>query len=113
MELESTLVMAHLQHPEPAVIEQGQEQLVRFAGTLHAVSPYVVASQRLTVALPSTALLEHTRAHPVAVSGSRVTYGWFDPRGPWDAAPLTLRFKNHSPFLHVLRLERDIVVSHW
>jgi hypothetical protein len=92
--------------------QEGQ-QILRFSGTIQAVSPYAVPQQALTVLLPSTDIHEHSKPQASGsanVSGMKVLYTGLKNTGAFGAEPLELRYRSEYPFIHFLSVDRVITV---
>ena len=65
------------------------------------------------VRLPTPSIESFTEAPPSAHTGMAVDYGPYEDVAPFTMRPVQLHFDNDSPFVEVLRLEREVEVSHW
>jgi hypothetical protein len=105
--------VAHVQIPDPPTMPQDGQQILRFSGTIQAVSPYDVPRQTLTVLLPSTDI--HELSEPQAsgsakVSGMKVLYTGLKNTGAFQVEPLELRYRSDYMFIHFLSVDRVITV---
>ncbi|GLE06469.1 hypothetical protein PINS_up015716, partial [Pythium insidiosum] len=91
------------------------EQLVVFEDTHVMPSPYLTRTQTTKVKLPSGRIESYSDVAPVTHKGSVVTYGPYENAEPFVAPRNALRvhFKNHSPFMTVTSLVKEIEVSMW
>lgn len=63
--------------------------------------------------LPSRRLESWTKHAPSTHTGSLLKYGPYKQAPGFAAAPLRLHYENNAPFAEVMKLEREIEVSHW
>jgi oligosaccharyltransferase complex subunit alpha (ribophorin I) len=106
-------VFRSLQLPYPKEAKQSDPQLMLVALNAHVYSPYKVLSDSLSVKLPDTRLISHSKIEPFSVSDNIVEYGPFNDVVPLSYQEVSIHFENHSPFLTVTSLLRWIEVSHW
>jgi oligosaccharyltransferase complex subunit alpha (ribophorin I) len=101
--------------PFPAEITQRDEQLVVFEGSHVLRSPYKTETQTTKVKLPSGRVESFSQVEPVARKAGVITYGPYADVAPLAAPDRSLRvhYKNHSPFLTVSKLTREVEVSMW
>ncbi|KAJ0402084.1 hypothetical protein ATCC90586_000269 [Pythium insidiosum] len=101
--------------PFPAEVTQTEEQLVVFEDTHVMPSPYLTRTQTTKVKLPSGRIESYSDVAPVAHKGATITYGPYENAEPFVAPSNALRvhFKNHSPFMTVTNLVKEIEVSMW
>lgn len=106
------LSTGHQLQPNPSRIAQYESQLVEYAGTIQALSPYTVSSQTVAVKLASEKIEAYSQPNGLSVSkkGSAVTYEGIKDTKPFQADDLHVHFKNNKPFLHILDLQREITV---
>ena len=94
---------------------QDGDQVVLFNTTLLAQSPYRISEQSLVFELPSSDLLEHSKPSTASsgaakLAGLKLRYTG-QKAGAGDALEqVQLRYKNSSPFLHIVEVDRDITV---
>ncbi|KAK8747795.1 hypothetical protein OTU49_016611 [Cherax quadricarinatus] len=111
--VEVEIIMTQLLEPYPATIQQGEKQLVRYAGNHYVLSPYTTTTQTTTVTLPSPNIESYSRLKPTTHTDTSITYGPYDGVAGFSEDPMNIHFENNSPFLAVTKLERVIEVSHW
>ncbi|VVC95910.1 dolichyl-diphosphooligosaccharide--protein glycosyltransferase subunit 1 [Leptidea sinapis] len=99
--------------PYPTAISQQEEQLVKYNGNLYFFSPYYVTSQKTNVILNTKNVESFTKVKPFSQVEGTLVYGAYSNIGPFTEKELSVHFKNNSPFLTVVRIERLIEVSHW
>lgn len=101
--------------PYPEEVTQKDEQLVVYEDSHVLLSPYVTETQTTKVKLPSGRIESFSTVEPVSRKGSAITYGPYTQTEPFagDVASLRVHFKNHSPFLTVTNLVRELEVSMW
>ncbi|GAB9474833.1 Dolichyl-diphosphooligosaccharide-protein glycosyltransferase subunit [Globisporangium polare] len=110
-----TSYFTHVLTPFPAEIAQKEEQLVVYEDSHVLISPYKTETQTTKVKLPSGRVESFSEIAPVARKGSAITYGPYANVEPFSGEGKSLRvhFKNHSPFLTVTNLVRELEVSMW
>lgn len=101
--------------PFPEEVAQRDEQLVVFEGGHLLLSPYRTETQTTKVKLPSGRVESFSEIEPVSRKGGAITYGPYADVAPMAAPDKSLRvhYKNHSPFLTVSKLTREVEVSMW
>lgn len=102
--------------PFPAEIKQTEDQLVVYEDAHVLVSPYETETQTTKLKLPSGKVESYSQVEPVTRKGSAITYGPYNKVQPLaaGAAPsMRIHFKNHSPFLTMTNLVREVEVSMW
>lgn len=105
--------LTHMLEPYPAVIQQGEKQLVRYLGNHYILTPYTTTTQTTTVTLPSPNVESYSRLKPSSHTDTSITYGPYDGVKPFSHDAMAIHYENNSPFLTVTSLERMIEVSHW
>ncbi|KAK7066455.1 proteasome regulatory particle base subunit [Halocaridina rubra] len=111
--VEVEMVFTHLLEPYPAMIQQGEKQLVRYKGNHYVLSPYTTTTQTTTVSLSSPNIETYSRLKPSAHTDTSVTYGPYEGVQGFSVDPMSIHYENNAPFLTVSRLERVVEVSHW
>uniref|UniRef100_K3W6J7 Dolichyl-diphosphooligosaccharide--protein glycosyltransferase subunit 1 n=1 Tax=Globisporangium ultimum (strain ATCC 200006 / CBS 805.95 / DAOM BR144) TaxID=431595 RepID=K3W6J7_GLOUD len=101
--------------PFPEEITQKEEQLVVYEDSHLLLSPYTTETQTTKVKLPSGRVESFSQIQPVTRKGAMISYGPYTNAEPFssDAKSLRVHFKNHSPFMTVTNLVREIEVSMW
>ncbi|TMW60421.1 hypothetical protein Poli38472_000463 [Pythium oligandrum] len=101
--------------PFPEEITQKEDQLVVFEDGHLFASPYLTETQTTKVKLPSGRIESYSNIQPVTQKGATITYGPYENVEPFVAPSNSLRvhYKNHSPFLTVTNLVKEIEVSMW
>lgn len=102
--------------PFPAEVTQKDDQLVVYEDSAVLLSPYTTETQTTKVKLPSGRVESFSDVAPASRKGSTISYGPYANVGPFatgDDKGLRVHFKNHSPFLTVTTLVRELEVSMW
>ncbi|EPQ62359.1 Bgt-312 [Blumeria graminis f. sp. tritici] len=107
-------------NPKPATIPQGGSQFLIYNFCAHALTAYPTLTQQTDIKFPNSNVAEYTTIlnekgesqFPV-IAGSRYTYGPFTKVPPGVFEPITVRYQSIKPLIHVLKLERDVEISHW
>lgn len=99
--------------PNPAKIAQEERQLMEYADTLRLLSPYPIERQSTTVLLPTATVLSFSPRDKGVHSDAKVAFEQLGAAKPWDSTPLKVHFHHDKPFKKVLRLVREVEVSHW
>lgn len=99
--------------PYPTDITQQEDQLVKYIGNLYFYSPYYITSQKTTVNLNTKGVESFTKVKPFSQQDGSISYGPYANTGPFTEKELSIHYKNNSPFLTVIKVERLIEVSHW
>jgi Ribophorin I len=104
------LATGHQLVADPPSITQDQEQLVAFESDVFVLSPYSVQAQ--TTNLRTGTLVSHTDVEGAtsAVTVGKLVYTATGRAQPFLRGPVRVHYKNNSPFLQILELERDITV---
>ncbi|XP_076039879.1 dolichyl-diphosphooligosaccharide--protein glycosyltransferase subunit 1 [Oratosquilla oratoria] len=97
----------------PAQIQQGEKQLVKYAGNHYILSPYPTTTQTTSITLASPNIENYSRLKPTTQTDTTITYGPYENVAPFSVDTMTIHYENNSPFLSVTFLERVIEVSHW
>ena len=97
----------------PAAIGQKEKHLVRLTGNLYAFLPYPVTTQSTRVNLASRNVESYTKAKPVDLSDSNISYSPYSNIAPLTAAEMVIHGENTAPMLVVTRLQRLIELSMW
>ncbi|XP_047488055.1 dolichyl-diphosphooligosaccharide--protein glycosyltransferase subunit 1-like [Penaeus chinensis] len=105
--------LTHMLEAYPAVIQQGEKQLVRYLGNHYILTPYTTTTQTTTVTLPSPNVESYSRLKPSSHTDTSITYGPYDGVKPFSHDAMVIHYENNSPFLTVTNLERVIELSHW
>lgn len=111
--IEVELSLTHFLEPYPAMIQQGEKQLVRYNGNHYILTPYATTSQTTTVTLSSPNIESYSRLKPTTHTDTSITYGPYEGVAGFSVDPMNIHYENNSPFLTVTKLERVIEVSHW
>lgn len=112
--LDVEYVVTGVLSPYPTSITQKEKQLIQFHGSHYVYSPYLVLKQTTVINLGTKNIESYTTTlNPYSQSDNIITYGPYQKIAPYSSDPLTVHYENNSPFLKVLRLERQIEVSHW
>lgn len=111
--IEVEFVITDVLSPYPTSITQKEKQLIRFNSNHYIYSPYVVNKQTTVINLGTKNVESFSKLNPFVHSDSTITYGPYHKIAPYSNAPLMVHYENNSPFLKVVRLERQIEVSHW
>lgn len=112
--VEVEVILTNLLVPYPRSINQGEKQLVEYAGNHYFFTPYSVTSQSTTVTLFSPNIISYSRLKPTSTPvDTSINYGPYENVAPFSQDPMKIHFENNSPFLTITRLERVIEVSHW
>ncbi|KAK9844794.1 hypothetical protein WJX74_006918 [Apatococcus lobatus] len=112
-ELDVYAVFTKLQHAFPAHIQQAEPQRVLYQDSAYVLSPYSIATQTTKFKLPTRRLESWTKHAPSTHTGSLLKYGPYKQTPGFAATPLRLHYENNAPFAEVMKLEREIEVSHW
>ncbi|KUF94209.1 hypothetical protein AM588_10004557 [Phytophthora nicotianae] len=103
--------------PYPAEITQKEDQLVLFDASHLITSPYLTKTQTTKLKLPSGNVESVRAAEPISRKGSVVTLGPYTDVKAFaagvESSPLSVHYKNHSPFMTITKLTREIEVSMW
>lgn len=70
--------MTQMLEPYPALIQQGEKQLVRYTGNHYVLTPYITTTQTTTVTLPSPNIETYSRLKPTTHTDTSVTYGSYE-----------------------------------
>ncbi|XP_050720090.1 dolichyl-diphosphooligosaccharide--protein glycosyltransferase subunit 1-like [Eriocheir sinensis] len=111
--VETEMIMTQILEPYPALIQQGEKQLVRYTGNHYVLTPYTTTTQTTTVTLPSPNIETYSRLKPTTHTDTSITYGSYDGVAGFSVDTMTIHYENNAPFLMVTKLERVIEVSHW
>ncbi|XP_064088184.1 dolichyl-diphosphooligosaccharide--protein glycosyltransferase subunit 1-like [Macrobrachium nipponense] len=111
--VEVEMLLTHLMEAYPALIQQGEKQLVRYKGNHYVLTPYATTTQTTTVTLSSPNIENYSRLKPTSHTDTSITYGPYEGVAAFAMDPMSIHYENNSPFLTVTRLERVIEVSHW
>jgi len=108
-----TMVFTGLITPHPASIAQNENQLVKYTGGHHFVSPYPTKKQTTVVKLASSVLQSRSKFGQVSVDGDMLTYGPYIDVPAWSmsAKPLFVHYENNSPFIQLTSVVREVEVS--
>ncbi|DAZ95504.1 TPA: hypothetical protein N0F65_001843, partial [Lagenidium giganteum] len=110
-----TAYFTHVLKPFPEEITQRDDQLVVYEDSHVLLSPYPTESQSTKLKLPSGKVESFSEVQPVTRKGSTLTYGPYENVQPFEGAADSMRihYKNHSPFMTVTTLVKEIEVSMW
>lgn len=97
----------------PSHINQGDNQLVKFAGSSYVFSPYPSSTQSSVFSLPNTNIESFSRVAPTNSADKTITYGPYSEVAAYSYSKIEIHFENNGPFLSVAEVERVIEVSHW
>lgn len=111
--VEVEISLTHFLEPYPAMIQQGEKQLVQYRGNHYVLTPYTTTSQTTTVSLSSPNIESYSRLKPTTHTDTSITYGPYEGVQGFSVDPMNIHYENNAPFLTVTRLERVIEVSHW
>ncbi|KAJ3408218.1 dolichyl-diphosphooligosaccharide---protein glycotransferase [Chytriomyces confervae] len=113
--LDIATVYTQLVRPLPAVIDQGEEQLLFFSLNAYIHSQYTTEKQKTVVRLPSSSTVgtELKGPEPVSKKGALVTYGPYENIKPLQSEPFSLHYKDTKAILVVKSLSREMELSHW
>ncbi|KAG7165132.1 Dolichyl-diphosphooligosaccharide--protein glycosyltransferase subunit 1-like [Homarus americanus] len=111
--VEVEIILTQILEPYPAIIQQGEKQLVRYSGNHYILTPYSSNTQTTTVTLPSPNIESYSRLKPTTHTDTSITYGPYEGVAGFSEDSMNVHFENNAPFLTVSRLERVIEVSHW
>lgn len=75
--------------PYPAIIQQGEKQLVRYLGNHYVLTPYTATTQTTTVTLPSPNVESYSRLKPNSHTDTSITYGPYDGVDPFSYVSMT------------------------
>lgn len=100
--------------PNPKRILQEEKQMMEYEDTLYLLSPYPISSQTTTVLLPTTeAAASFSPKDKGADKDGKIVFEKLGAAKPWDATPMRAHFHHDKQFKKVVRLVREIEVSHW
>ncbi|KAJ3241678.1 hypothetical protein HDU81_011002 [Chytriomyces hyalinus] len=113
--LDISTVYTQLVRPLPAVIDQGEEQLLFLSLNAYIHSQYTTEKQKTVVRLPSSSTVgtELKGPEPVSKKGTLVTYGPYENIKPLQSEPFSLHYKDAKAILVVKSLSREMELSHW
>jgi len=111
--LKVVMVFGHAMEPYPQSISQSERQLVRFRDNHFVLSPYPTTKLTTTVKLASSSIQTSSQLQPTTIKGDTITYGPYENLKPFSHSPMMIHFENQKPFLSVVRLNREIDISHW
>lgn len=77
-QVEAEMIMTQMLEPYPALIQQGEKQLVRYTGNHYVLTPYITTTQTTTVTLPSPNIETYSRLKPTTHTDTSVTYGSYE-----------------------------------
>ncbi|KAI9812039.1 MAG: dolichyl-diphosphooligosaccharide--protein glycosyltransferase subunit 1 [Pycnora praestabilis] len=108
--------------PLPAIINQMDQQYVKYTFSTYSPSAYSTLKQKTKLKFPTTNIPEYTILPDYHNSegkedpqrqGSAFTYGPYSLVPPGISEPISVRYEFTRPLTHATLLERDIEVSHW
>ncbi|CCI48974.1 unnamed protein product [Albugo candida] len=101
--------------PYPVQIKQGDDQKVLFYDSQFVLSPYVTETQTTILKMPSARVESFSKLEPCQHKGSFITYGPYENVEPYagNANDVRVHYRNHSPFITVTELIKEVEVSMW
>ncbi|KAI8474884.1 MAG: Ribophorin I-domain-containing protein [Monoraphidium minutum] len=111
--LEAAAAFTGAMAPNPPEVKQFQPQLMEYEDTLRVLSPYKAEKQATTVVLPTSTVAGFSPSEGGSHKGGKVVWEDLGPAGPWADAGLRVHFHHDKAFKKVVKLVREIEVSHW
>nr|CCA26469.1 dolichyldiphosphooligosaccharideprotein glycosyltransferase subunit putative [Albugo laibachii Nc14] len=101
--------------PYPAQIKQQDDQKVLYYDSQYVLSPYATKEQTTKLKMPSPRVESFSKLEPYQQKGSFITYGPYENVESFSGTPKDVRihYRNHSPFITVTELTKEIELSMW
>ncbi|KAK9475673.1 Ribophorin I [Lipomyces japonicus] len=101
-------------HPQPSKIKQADVQHLLWTGSRYAFLPYESDRQRTKIKLPDRGASAYSKsATDPAVEGTVLTYGPYTDVPSFASKDIQVRYEYTFPITEVVKLEREIWVSHY
>lgn len=113
LNVEVEYILVDVVSPFPTSITQKEKQLVRYIGSHYVYSPYFISKQTTSINVGTKNIESFTKLQPFSTADSIITYGPYLKIPSYTTDILVVHYENNSPFLKVLKIERQIEVSHW
>ncbi|KAI9011327.1 Ribophorin I-domain-containing protein [Gaertneriomyces semiglobifer] len=107
-------VYTHWIRPYPKEIAQNDHQKLELRGNAYFFSPYKTKTQKTTVRLPNTDVINFSSASgKVSRSGNLIQFGPYGSVGSFAEEELYVHYADERPIVVVKKLERKLEISHW